>query len=273
MTIILDSFAYYGDSILDVKDLRYLRDGDITETESFEHKDTLMEYSLNEFKLIIHAKDDIPMFLGPQSKRIYLSKEIPETQGFAKQYNFLFKVKQRYLEKGLKNIYEPDKRRCYFKDETKQATITKVYTQNNCIFECKLKWIITFCKCLPWFVPYLEVPTCGIFGNKCYEQQLMQLNDKLDFTDPDNPPCGCFINCEETQYTPILDKNGGSNKLQPEKNKQILDLHENFWGKDDVDWMDDGYVRELEKDKFLFPYIRDIFLGKLVIYKSYQTFY
>ena len=73
--------------------------------------------------------------------------------------------------------------------------------QENCIFECKLEAVAKDCRCLPWFLNMTNlVPICNLFGNKCYEQKMLQINEGLDF-ESEHPDCDCYPPC---QYSSIL---------------------------------------------------------------------
>ena len=257
----LDSFGYYDNAF--IKEIRTMRDSNSEDlTTQNVHRDTFLDPTYNDFKITLSNRHDIPMFRGPNSNTIYLS---PGNQlSYLQEYFFNFKTTQRFFDTNLKNEYKPEIRQCYFEDEAKHLMLTAVYTQNNCIFKCKLEMVLEICKCLPWFITSFEdAPVCNLFGNKCYEQKLLLMNVKLDFTDQSNPPCGCYPNCEETNYIPYLDKNGGSNTLRPIMNKILLDLKYPNFIPGGPDWLNDSFVVEQRKDKFMFPYVRDIFLGKI----------
>ena len=50
---------------------------------------------------------------------------------------------------------------------------------------CKLKHVGKYCGCLPWFIHQLQnysnFQVCNIFGNKCYEQNMIEVNSQLNF--------------------------------------------------------------------------------------------
>ena len=84
--------------------------------------------------------------------------------------------------------------------------------QENCIYECKLKWALERCKCLPWFIKqYREiqnVTVCNIFGNKCYEQKMLQANMELNFaTTAEIPDCNCYSDCNAVKYYHMFPEN------------------------------------------------------------------
>ncbi len=262
MNYILDSFGQY--EMHKTVNMRTIRDPKSDKIGQYEHRETPSDYVPNDRKILLHGPNDIPMFHGHKSKQIITSLTNEVRTMFLQEYELKFQTIQRFLSKDLKT-YDVSKRLCYFSDEANHLWLTeRGYTQNNCILKCKLEKVLKKCKCLPWFSTFRkDVPTCDLFGHKCYEQKMLQINDDLDFTDKNAPPCQCFPNCEETEYIPQLDNNGGSNVLKVQKNKMLLDLNFPDYLLGGADWLNDDFVQQHEKDKFLLPYLRDIFLGKL----------
>ncbi len=262
MHYILDSFGQYEG--YKTVNTRTMRDNEKNRIGHYEHRETPSDYYPNDHKILLHGPNDIPMFHGHKSKQIITNVKNTFRTVFLHEFELQFRTIQRFHDKNLK-IYDVSKRLCYFTDEASQLWLTeRGYTQNNCILKCKLEKVLKKCKCLPWFSTFRkDVPTCDLFGHKCYEQKMLQINDDLDFTDENNPPCGCFPNCEETEYIPYLDKNGGSNELTVQKNKILLDLEFPDYLLGGSDWLNDDFVQQHGKDKFLLPYLRDIFLGKM----------
>lgn len=156
----------------------------------------MIDESFNNFFIVLHSKDDIPLFQGPTDSKISLKSKIARSN-YLKDYRIPFSVKVLGTENILEK-YSVSKRRCRFKHEIGEMKLFEQYTKQNCIFECKLNIVRKICGCLPW---YLEIknqkePVCNLFGNKCYEQSTIYANDFLDFSNPDQPSCNCFPDCE-----------------------------------------------------------------------------
>ena len=159
--------------------------------------DTLTEDSYNDFYILLHSNDDVPLFQGPVDTKIAL-KEQKSGESF-KEYRVPFTVTVSETEKILEK-YSIRKRMCRFKHELGEMKIFQKYTKQNCIFECKLEMVRKMCNCLPWYLDHRnqDEPVCNLFGNKCYEQSMIQANNLIDFilSDSKNPPCDCFPDCE-----------------------------------------------------------------------------
>ena len=100
--------------------------------------------------------------------------------------------------------YSIAKRKCRFAHEIEGLRLFKVYTQNNCVFECKMERARAACGCVPWYIDLDNATeTCDLFGNKCFEFMTLRANDHLDFRksvlfsqwkivkDPRPPPTRC----------------------------------------------------------------------------------
>lgn len=168
---------------------------------NLEHPDTLVDLNLNEFKVIIHNKNEVPLFVGPTKKSLYLSLPKNEMINKSMVYMTAFKVEYRIMEQRLADLYSVNERKCRFDHEIDNFQLFDVYSEENCIFECKFKRSRSTCGCTPW---YIEIdgttPVCDLFGNKCFEQMSLKTNDELDFSHPDSPACDCFPACRSLKY-------------------------------------------------------------------------
>ena len=88
-----------------------------------------------------------------------------------------------------------EKRNCQFQHENDDLTIFKVYTEANCIFECKLNIALDNCHCMPWNYPHFNnsVATCDRFGGLCFKH-FMEQADTLR-------QCKCQPDCTITTYS------------------------------------------------------------------------
>ena len=161
--------------------------------------ETLTDETYNDYYVFLHSKDEIPLFQGPVDNKIALKikAQYRPTADYLNEYRIPFTVKITETEKILEK-YSITQRKCRFKHELGEMKLFQKYSKQNCIFECKLEMVRKMCNCLPW---YLDIknqtePVCNLFGNKCYEQSTIQANQHLDFSNPNNPPCDCFPDCE-----------------------------------------------------------------------------
>ena len=162
----------------------------------FDFPETLTDDNFNDFYIVLHTDDAVPLFQGPTDRKISL-KNIDFVTNMLREYKVPFVVKVTATDSILEK-YSVTKRRCRFKHELGEMKLFTKYSKQNCIFECKLELVRKMCGCLPW---YLEVknqtePVCNIFGNKCYEQSTIRANQYLDFSNPESPTCNCFPDCD-----------------------------------------------------------------------------
>ena len=252
MSYMFDSFAFFHPEYN--REVRSIRDDTLGKTE---HEDTILEKNLNSFLVLLHNKEEFPMFHSPFQRSFVVNSARLGENVFINEHILEFDIKQKLYDPELMNQYNVETRRCLFKSESKNSLYSPVYTQAQCIFECKLSRILELCKCLPWFVSFRKENTtiCNIFGNKCYEQALASTNEVLDFTNLDSPACNCYPDCEATDYIPGV---GNEDRTVTEKqNQNLVDLTKNPY----LDWGNDSQIKEFGKDKFLFPYVRDAVLG------------
>ena len=101
-----------------------------------------------------------------------------------------------------------EERNCHFTDETGGLDLFKIYTQANCLSECKSRAAAESCGCVPWSAARSnEMGTrkiCDYFGNECYKRSI----EDLDTSD-----CECPNDCAAEKYSlsivvKALDKEG-----------------------------------------------------------------
>ena len=69
-------------------------------------------------------------------------------------------------------------RNCFLKTEGLEDSIFKLYSENNCKYECHVKIAREACKCQPWdyFAKGMERwRECDVFGRKCFIQEMETL--------------------------------------------------------------------------------------------------
>lgn len=112
------------------------------------------------------------------------------------EYKFFFKTAMILVDEELEK-YSIEQRLCIYRHENRGLKLAPHYSQQNCIFECKLAKVVEVCGCLPWYIDTVDqIPVCNLFGNKCYEQATIKSNEDLDFSNPDDPPCKCYRDCK-----------------------------------------------------------------------------
>ena len=194
MALILDSFAYHSVS----EELRTFRDNSILVDQiNLNSPQTLTDDNPNDFHIVLHSDDDVPLFQGPVDNKISLKNGGDFKTDYLREYRVPFTVKITETEQILEK-YSITKRKCRFRHELGEMKLFEKYSKQNCIFECKLEMVRKMCNCLPWYLDLKNQtePVCNLFGNKCYEQSTIQANRFLDFSNPNSPSCDCFPDCE-----------------------------------------------------------------------------
>ena len=81
-----------------------------------------------------------------------------------------------------------EQRKCHLKNEVDKNSIFKIYTKNNCIYECHVKLVKDICKCIPWdfMHKHIQMPECDVFGRTCFFKSMKNLTQspqgKIEFT-------------------------------------------------------------------------------------------
>ena len=202
------------------------------------------------------------MVYGPESHNFAtLSKDssLGVRQG-EQVYRNTIKVHQKFLDREIKDSKGLDYVKCYFSDEVKHLQLNNGYTQNNCLLKCKLDLVIKICDCLPWFVEYngKEVDVCGLFGNKCYEQMMLSKNKFVEIRDVNNPPCGCYPNCQDTRYQLDSEWEIKYGKVRGYHEYNLMDFETR---KRDINWANNEELKKEGLFKMLIPYLQDTYLG------------
>ena len=83
-------------------------------------------------------------------------------------FNFFLKKSSDDFRK-----WNEENKACYF-PEDKSLSFFNHYSQDNCLMECKLKKIIQFCQCTPWYLKQIGFPVCTFDGNLCLDIQLQR---------------------------------------------------------------------------------------------------
>ena len=94
-----------------------------------------------------------------------------------------------------------DNRKCRLDHETFDNSTHPIYTEANCIYDCKVNLAFTTCKCIPWdFVNYIQgTEECDIFGRTCFYNMIETLAHGFDQN------CShCIKECDRVKYRRTL---------------------------------------------------------------------
>nr|XP_023021680.1 uncharacterized protein LOC111510056 [Leptinotarsa decemlineata] len=112
---------------------------------------------------------------------------------------------------GVK-MFDASKRDCYFQSD-KTLKYFKIYSQENCMLECKMNYTLQFCGCVEFYMPQIHgVPVCLLQKIECLEKvdwmftmssAYSEVTESLD----DNMNCVCRPTCTEITYGMSLSYN------------------------------------------------------------------
>ena len=156
------------------------------------------------------------MFLNmkPYTSQKYGSKAVPYTLGISSSTNgfdqkrgvinlkpghhISVKVQPKLVQTSEQfDELDVDLRKCKLSHETDGFHFLNGYSRKGCEFECAAQRAITFCKCLPWFLPNNDTnyPMCDMFGGYCFD---IIMSDEAEYK-----KCRCFEDCQETVLSTI----------------------------------------------------------------------
>ncbi|XP_033210034.1 pickpocket protein 28-like [Belonocnema kinseyi] len=110
-------------------------------------------------------------------------------------------------EPGVRNL-PVDLRNCWFEDE-KKLKISSSYGYHSCVSQCRIRFIVENCKCVPFYYPQIYKRICGLEDINCLQSirknilELQTLNDVNAYFDNSNEEaaCQCFPLCSDKWYT------------------------------------------------------------------------
>ena len=91
-------------------------------------------------------------------------------------------------------------RQCHLKNEGLKSSIFKIYTENNCKYECHVSLAQNLCKCIPWDYMLVErMEECDVFGRTCFVNAMKNLNRH-----PINQCKHCMKECDFIHYNKVI---------------------------------------------------------------------
>ena len=94
-----------------------------------------------------------------------------------------------------------NQRKCHLVNEVSRSSQFKIYTKNNCKYECYVMLAKEACKCIPWdFEINGEMsPECDIFGRTCFFKTMEQMAQS-----PINKCRHCIKECDYLDYHKVI---------------------------------------------------------------------
>ena len=93
-----------------------------------------------------------------------------------------------------------EQRKCKLSHEVEENSIFKVYTQQNCKYECYVKEAESLCQCIPWdFMHQNEMAEeCDIFGRTCFYNAMENISKSSNLCND------CVKECDYITYDGIV---------------------------------------------------------------------
>ena len=126
-------------------------------------KEAMTQYKYDgEYALLLHDPHILP---GIRGEGIRLRPGYVVT--------IIIKAQMIESSEDVRNINKQD-RKCLFHDEAMgKLKMTKFYTQETCLLECKIKEVESICNCVPWSYPSENgTKICDYFGHRCFDYQM-----------------------------------------------------------------------------------------------------
>ena len=107
-----------------------------------------------------------------------------------------------------------EQRHCLLKDEVNQDSMFKMYSKENCKYECHVKLAMDACRCSTWDFLHdsrkMSYPECDVFGRTCFFETMKNLS----LSNSNHCP-QCLDECESIKYKMMITKSVKSNLRKP----------------------------------------------------------
>ena len=151
--------------------------------------------SVQGFRILLNTPGDISR-VGKQYFRVPLHQEI------------VVSVKPNMISTShTLDDYTPDRRQCFFNHE-RELKFFKVYSQNNCEFECLVNATLARCNCVKFSMPRdNDTNICTHNERFCYDEtetdlmkEALNLSLKSGRKKKSEKPCNCLPSCTSISY-------------------------------------------------------------------------
>ena len=116
-------------------------------------------------------------------------------------YEYVIDVQPKVIQTSLAfKEMNLEQRKCKLSHEVEETSIFKVYTQQNCRYECNVKEAESLCKCIPWdFINQNTLAKeCDIFGRTCFFNVMENISKSNNFCNH------CIKECDYAIYDGII---------------------------------------------------------------------
>ena len=154
---------------------------------------------LGKIQLQLHQTKDLANMLLESN---YDEKLVPLSLQRGKEYFINVKPDGNFVTKDVMNL-DPAQRECFLEDEVPDSSVFKIYTENNCKYECKVFLAQQICKCIPWdfFLKETSQKECDVFGRSCFYDTMTNLTQAPEIV------CEhCMRGCNKISYGKSITK-------------------------------------------------------------------
>ncbi|KAG7308210.1 hypothetical protein JYU34_006880 [Plutella xylostella] len=98
--------------------------------------------------------------------------------------------------------YHPEVRQCYFQNE-RFLRYFHIYTQNNCMLECRANYTFHRCRCVPFYLPYKNSDSvCTASDSFCITEAIQHLGERemRASLGLESEACRCLPACNSVTY-------------------------------------------------------------------------
>ena len=174
-----------GGSLWTETTLVFFTDSDNDLSQSYKRKP---DAKLSSIQFQIHQAKDIPKLVtesnfDESSTMIELEKE----------YEYFIDITPhgQISTENFRSLNQ-DQRKCLLEREVSKDSIFKIYTQNNCKYECYVGMAQENCGCIPWdFLHNERTKECDVFGRTCFFNSM-----KLISQSPEENCKHCLKECD-----------------------------------------------------------------------------
>ena len=161
-----------------------------------------------EVRLKFHQANQIPDLLENNRLQNYFSTpSLTLKNGYEYEIKVIPKVIETTSAFKKMNL---DQRKCKLSHEVEENSIFKIYTQQNCKYECYIKKAESFCNCIPWDFMHQNAMAkeCDIFGRTCFYNAMENISKSRNVCDD------CVKECDYITYDGVVIRETKSNLFE-----------------------------------------------------------
>ena len=158
---------------------------------------------------------------------------------------------------GFKTL-DSKRRQCHLEGQEFQSPIFKLYSKDNCKYDCFVKKAKELCQCVPW--DFIDggsgTGECDVFGRTCFYEAIENI------TSFDNNQCNyCINNCDYINFEKLITKDEILSKITKESLAQKTTIEGKYIkyvkAKLTFGFVYKDFEDEIKSDRILIDFLRD----------------